>query len=220
MDKGKRTCPCCLSLHEDRDHILRCPTVARTSWRHKFLTKLAETCDNHYTYGPLRDLLLEAFRQWLDPDNPPLVQLPLDRYPVALHPLLATQNSIGWRQLFNGRFSQQWADLQNNHLFRNRHHLPTKNPTGHKWQVAIITVIWEQWYALWKMRNEDVHGKDEATRIIAERREVTRRLSAIYDQRQHMEPSAQSLLYPDIRNHLEQPPWVIQNGSQSMDRCL
>ncbi|KAI2496026.1 hypothetical protein MHU86_18499 [Fragilaria crotonensis] len=94
MDKGKRTCPCCLSLHEDRDHILRCPTVARTSWRHKFLTKLAETCDNHYTYGPLRDLLLEAFRQWLDPDNPPLVQLPLDRYPVALHPLLATQNSI------------------------------------------------------------------------------------------------------------------------------
>ncbi len=157
-------------------------------------------------------MLLEAFRQWLDPDNPPLVQLSLDLYPVELYPLLATQNSIGWRQLFNGRFSQQWAaDLQNNHLFRNRHHLPTKNPTGHKWQVTIITVIWEQWYALWKMRNEDVHGKDEATRIIAERREVTRRLTAIYDQRQHMEPSAQSLLYPDIRNHLEQPPWVIQN---------
>jgi hypothetical protein len=30
---------------------------------------------------------------------------------------------------------------------------------------------------------------------------------AIYDERTHMEPSAQSLLFPDIDTHLEQPPW-------------
>jgi hypothetical protein len=77
--------------------------------------------------------------------------------------------------------------------------------------VAIITVIWEQWYVLWKFRNDDVHGKDAAAKAIAEKREVSRQLTTIYDQRTHMEPSAQSLLFPDIRTHLEQPPWVIQN---------
>ena len=64
---------------------------------------------------------------------------------------------------------------------------------------------------LWKLRNEDVHGKDAASRAMAETQEVSRNLTAIYDQRNHMEPSAQSLLFPDIRHHLEQPPWVIQN---------
>jgi hypothetical protein len=63
---------------------------------------------------------------------------------------------------------------------------------------------------LWIQRNADVHGKDEATRLIAEKREMTRKLAWIYDQRNHMEPSAQALLFPDIRTHLEQPSWVIQ----------
>jgi hypothetical protein len=62
-----------------------------------------------------------------------------------------------------------------------------------------------------KLRNDDVHGKDAAAKAIAEKREVSRRLTTIYDQRTDMEPSAQSLLFPDIRTHLEQPPWVIQN---------
>jgi hypothetical protein len=61
------------------------------------------------------------------------------------------------------------------------------------------------------MRNADVHGKDEATRALAEKREVNRKLASIYDQRNHMEPSAQTLLFPDIRTHMQQPSWVIQN---------
>lgn len=71
-------------------------------------------------------------------------------------------------------------------------------------------VLWEEWHSLWVMRNADVHGKDETMRALAETREVTRRLSSIYDQRNHMEPSAQTLLFPDIQTHLEQPSWVIQ----------
>ena len=61
------------------------------------------------------------------------------------------------------------------------------------------------------MRNADVHGRDSASRVLAEKREVARRLAMIYDQRNHMEPSVQELLYSDIQTHLEQPTWVIQN---------
>jgi hypothetical protein len=40
--------------------------------------------------------------------------------------------------------------------------------------VAMITVIWEQWYVLWKLRNNDVHGKDVAVQAIADKREGSR----------------------------------------------
>jgi exonuclease III len=211
IDKGKRTCPCCHHPKEDRDHILRCPARERNEWRQKLLKKLAETCSKQRTYAPLQKLLLDAVRQWLYPGQEPPDEPQSAQYAAEMHQLIETQTRIGWRQLFNGRFSKQWSEIQNVHLNHIRRHIPWMKNTGQQWQVAIITVLWEEWHDLWKMRNSDVHGKDEATRAIAENREVSRRLSMIYDQRHHMEPSAQSLLFPDIQTHLEQPMWVIQN---------
>ncbi len=69
MDKGTRTCPCCVCTHEDRDHILRCPSPARESWRAKLMEKLSSVCGKHYTYAPLQTLLLNAVRQWLYQDD-------------------------------------------------------------------------------------------------------------------------------------------------------
>ena len=211
LDKGKRTCPCCPSKHEDRDHILRCPSTERNRWRHKLLAALSEVCSTHHTYEPLKQLLIDSVRQWLYPGQDMNQVQHCAQYPAELHPLIRFQTSIGWRQLFNGRFCKQWGDIQSAHLYRIRHHLPDKHNTGQKWQVAIITVIWENWYNLWKMRNADVHGRDSASRVLAEKREVARRLAMIYDQRNHMEPSVQELLYSDIQTHLKQPTWVIQN---------
>ena len=175
------------------------------------LTTLTNVCTTHHTYGPLQDLLLEAVRQWLYPGPVSHDTFPQGgNYALELRPLIHAQTRIGWRHLFNGRFCQQWADIQNTHLYNIRHHLTTKNNSGQKWQVVIISVLWEEWHNLWVMRNADVHGKDEATRALAEKREVHRKLASIYDQRNHMEPSAQALLFPDIRTHMQQPSWVIQ----------
>jgi hypothetical protein len=153
---------------------------------------------------------LEAVRQWFYPGQEPHPAPQGEHYALELHSLIEAQTRIGWRQLFNGRFCRHWADIQTVHLYNIRNQLPTKNNSGHKWQIAIITVIWEAWYDLWIMRNADVHGEDEATRAVAAKREVTRKLALIYDQRQHMEPSTQALLFPDIRTHLEPLSWVIQ----------
>jgi hypothetical protein len=40
----------------------------------------------------------------------------------------------------------------------------------HEKSIEIITVLWEQWYDLWKLRIDDVHGKDAAARAIADKR--------------------------------------------------
>ena len=154
MDEGQRTFPCCASLHhEDRDHILRCPSAERNRWHRNLLTTLANACTTNHTYEPLKDLLLAAVRQWLYPEPESNDTIPQrENYALELQPLIDAQTRIGWRQLFNGRFCQHWADLQNTHLYHIRHHLPTKNNYGQKWQVAIITVLWEEWHNLWVMK--------------------------------------------------------------------
>ena len=86
----------------------------------------------------------------------------------------------------------------------------TKKP-GLTWQTGLINKIWDKRYKLWKMRNEDVHGKDMTSKALAEKREDKRQLEEIYEMKNHIEPSAQALLCADIQTHLEQPTWAIQN---------
>jgi Reverse transcriptase (RNA-dependent DNA polymerase) len=214
LDKGKRICPCCPEVKEDRDHILRCPAPARDQWRQAFLKSITDYCIMEFTFPPMQTLLLDTLRHWLY--SPTLVEfeLQLPQYPTYLHTLIATQTRIGWRHLFNGRFCLLWSVLQDDYYYRERETLLTKKKSGLTWQTGLINLIWEKWYDLWKMRNEDVHGKDMASRAQAEKREVKRQLNEIYDMRNQMEPSARELLCADIRLHLEQPTWQIQNWLQ------
>jgi hypothetical protein len=136
------------------------------------------------------------------------------QYSPELHLLIRQQNQIGWRQLFQGRFSDEWSRLQSDYYYRTRDSRPSGQIhkfTGNGWQVKIITALWNHWRTLWKQRNQDVFGHDAATIAMAETKEVKRRLIQIYDQRFQMEPSAQSLLCADIEAHFQQPTWVVKN---------
>jgi hypothetical protein len=135
------------------------------------------------------------------------------RHSPELHLLIRRQNQIGWRQLFNGRFSEEWSRIQSDYYYRTRDERPglIHKFTGNGWQVKIITAMWKNWRTLWLQRNQDVFGHDSATSLSAETKEVKRRLVQIYDQRSLMEPSAQSLLCADIEAHSQQPTWVVKN---------
>jgi hypothetical protein len=214
MDKGKRCCPRCAHPHEDRDHIIQCPHRTRNKWRHGLLTNILEICINQHTYEPLLHLLQDALRGWMYHNNPDQeFILSYQPYPHELHLLIRQQNKIGWRQLFQGRFSQEWSRIQSDYYYRTLENRSSKNHkmTGNGWQVKIITTLWTHWRTLWKQRNQDVFGHDAATIALAETKEVTRRLGQLYDQRLQMEPSAQSLLCKEIQDHLQHPTWVIRN---------
>ena len=211
MDKGSRTCPCCDEINENRDHILRCPAVSRNQWRHALLEEVSTFCSSECTFPPLQSLLLDVLRQWLYCDTTTIYEPTVDNYPQHLHKLINLQTRIGWSQMFNGRFCTEWSEIQDAYYYRERATLPVKKKSGLTWQTGLINKIWDKWYDLWKMRNEDVHGKDMASKALAEKREVKRQLEEIYEMKNHIEPSAQALLCADIRTHLEQPTWAIQN---------
>ena len=159
----------------------------------------------------MKALLMDALRKWLYSDITTIYEPIWNQYPTHLHTLIAAQNRIGWRQVFNGRFCKRWSELQDEYYYRERATIPTKKKSGLTWQKGLINMIWDKWYELWKMRNSDVHRQDMAGKAAAAKRNVTRRLMEIYALKNSIEPRARALLCADIRTHLEHPTWIIQN---------
>lgn len=62
-----------------------------------------------------------------------------------------------------------------------------------RWQVAIIGMLWDQWWAIWVSRNKDLHGADNLSRAQAETREVHRKLRELYDLRSRLSNEVQVL---------------------------
>lgn len=83
--------------------------------------------------------------------------------------------------------------------------------TGHRWQVAIIGILWDQWWAVWESRNKDLHGADAASRAKAEAREVHRTLRNLYDLRNRLDPHVQACLFADVADHYGRSTWFNQN---------
>ena len=86
-----------------------------------------------------------------------------------------------------------------------------KRLSGQRWQTAIIGVLWEQWYLVRALRNGDLHGATEAAKSRTIAIEVHRDRRNLYDQRNHMEPNVQELLFDTLEEHLVQPTWITKN---------
>ena len=46
--------------------------------------------------------------------------------------------------------------------------------------IKVIEVWFKEWIKMWKLRNEDRHGRDHITRLQAEERQVIRELDQFY----------------------------------------
>ena len=109
FDRGKRACPMCPCEVENRDHVLKCRSPSATQWRADFET-LIQFFQETQTTPVIQELALSVSEKWflaiedltLDPQD----------YPAQVTNIILEQNAIGWRQLFNGRFSKAWSKLQ------------------------------------------------------------------------------------------------------------
>jgi hypothetical protein len=132
-------------------------------------------------------------------------------YPPQVHKLIEEQNAIGWRQLFSGRFSREWAPIQDASYSRAPPPDGQQKRTGLRWQTKFILKIWEDWDDRWSDRNKALHGHDAATRSQAMRRETRRHLDSIYREREFMEPHVQALLLNSPEAHAAQSVSTTRN---------
>jgi hypothetical protein len=152
--------------------------------------------------------------------------IPSKKFAPKYHRLLAQQNGIGWRQIFNGRMTTEWARLQDDYYYnaRQRKHeeaagnqvlVPGASRharSGTSWTSEIIVSLWDQWYKVWTLRNANIHGHDKATRAKHQIEVDQRRLQTIYQNRQHLEPSIQDLLFATAEDHQREcSPLAIRN---------
>ena len=88
------------------------------------------------------------------------------------------QTHLGWRQIFNGRWSCKWAHLQDQYL----REIGNKDPkyTGTTWLTTMITTVWKQFFEVWSERNATIHGNTHTTRQEALRRKITREIHQWY----------------------------------------
>jgi hypothetical protein len=93
-----------------------------------------------------------------------------------LHALCSEQESIGWKQLFLGRLSKKWVDLQTAFIHNSSLAPNYCNHGTPLWLKQIIHFIWSECRKLWSLvlRNEARHDKHEEAQL-ARRYEQCRR---------------------------------------------
>jgi hypothetical protein len=208
MDGGKRQCPTCTTMQEDRDHILKCPHESRRRWRTAFLTGIQNFhCENR-TCPHLRQLMQDSIRNWFQSSSK--IEIDPAQYHDKLRAVIKQQNRIGWRQLIHGRFGVAWSIVQT-HYLRSLQPSQDTNTSGIKWQTSLILFVWDKWYTLWKQRNHDLHGNEISTTNQSIQQETKRQLNDIYQHRHMYEPQVQALLYQDVNDHDKHPIIVTRN---------
>ena len=142
QDNGKRQCPGCHQcFKEDRDHIIRCRSDSRATWRQNFLASFEAFHAKMDTYRPLRQLIKSALTAWMQSEDDDMVLNP-NKYHRDVHHVISQQNSIGWRQIINGRFSNEWSRTQDDYYARERRQRGKDDKrTGQRWQIQLITHI-------------------------------------------------------------------------------
>ena len=88
--------------------------------------------------------------------------------------------TIGWKNVFQGRISRLWAELQQDHLSSLEY---IKGHDGSHWAKSVLCHIMTKWNTLWDNRNADRHGKDQATRAISLKAQTLRELQSMYEYR-------------------------------------
>ncbi len=200
-------CIYCNNTVEDRDHLLRCCHVTCATWRATLLSSIRKRSESLETDPVLLDLLMEALHAWLHNNAPPSSAA----YPGAYRRLVREQTALGWRQLFNGRWSKEWARLHERFILRSQDPIP-RQLTGTKWTSTFIDILWSNFRTLWASRNGKVHGIDTSTRLQARKEKVHRELRAIYSLRHNMRHCDREVFQETAEIHLgTQPLWAIQN---------
>jgi hypothetical protein len=166
------SCPSCPAPLEDREHFWRCPAPSRNQWRRECHSKMLQELNKLDTSPPLQTLYLDAL-------DALLYDKPLDS--IAIDPSVAevanAQAQIGWHQILFGRFATQWQQSHNNYLGDRA----TSKKNGAAWMTTVIEVWFQQWLKLWKLRNEDRHGRDQATQRQAQEMQTIREVTLFYE---------------------------------------
>ncbi len=123
------------------------------------------------TPDDMMELLLSGIKCYINQTDTSTISVPASVAHIAQQ-----QQKIGWHHILQGRFSSEWR----RHYQRFLGPEATNKKNGHTWVTSVITTIFTQWLDLWKLRNQDRHGKDSQAQDDAARRQAVTELQTLY----------------------------------------
>jgi hypothetical protein len=161
---------------EDCDHLLQCNFAPRILWRNDLLVHLRTAHASTECDPCLLDILIDGLDSWFQ--HKTLVKT---QYPRSYHRLIWEQEQIGWRHLFNGHLTQQWRVKQDRYVRQMGIH--TRHNTGSGWTLRMMTILWRDFFVLWRTRNEAIHGHDLKSQLVAQKRKLRIEIEFLHDKR-------------------------------------
>jgi hypothetical protein len=158
------------------------------------------------TPRPLTIAIIQGITGWYSDTD---YQITLPRYnPMSpntvLRKALSDQNAIGGdRIMYSGQISQDYQTVHNVDRPRGSHNHNANAAALSDWASKLITLLFDQVEAQWKVRNEALHGRDEAEHSLFHRARLCTKAAQLYAQ-------AWNLLALD-RPKLSRPLTTIQD---------
>lgn len=172
-ERTSDACPRYSAPLEDSAHVWTCAHPDGSALWDQSLTKLKGWMEANDTDPDIQETISRYLNSWRYSGT--LTTLPIE----ALAPAVNSQNSIGWREFFEGWPSREWAVAQQNYF-----NFLSSRRTGKRWLIALLKKLWNIAWDLWAHRNGILHQKENAVQL-ADLEQLDRELrSAYFDLRQ------------------------------------
>ena len=164
------TCRCCPSVTEDDCHLFRCPSTVRRNACATAVEHIQQKLQLLHTAPIIQTSILVLLYQAMDiPSCEPLLSTGV----------LANQLAIGQLPFLKGRWTRSFR-LEQERFYRSQHR-PAID-TGDRWIRHAMSCIITEIHHVWKTRNLQNHGADQAEQEQFRRERLLLRIDAIFNQ--------------------------------------
>jgi len=118
------------------------------------------------------------------------------------------QSVLSWEGFLQGRLSVEWDKVQS--LHERRRGLQCGAVQHVPWIVKAFDLVCDLVPALWKFRNEEVHGRTLAEKALKERDRVHKRVRKLYSDAPDLLPRYPSVQAVSLEERLKKPTFVLQ----------
>ncbi len=159
----------------------------------------------------------------------PDYQIPIPRYNpirpnIVLRKALADQNAIGWGRMYSGQISQDFQTVHNVDRPRGSHDRQANAACLSDWASELITLLFDQVEDQWKLRNEALHGRDDAEHLLFHRALLCAKATRLYAQAGTLLALDRPILSRPLTTILDLPTqglvaWISQ-AEPTILRCI
>ena len=205
-------CPLCGSASETFSHIYSCCNPAAVSYRVDQVRKFALGLK-------LAGTATEIVNCWISQLGymfPGVEFTPYYVHPTNIHKEIEAavavarrhQSILSWEGFLQGRLSVEWDKVQA--LHERRRGLQCGVVRQVPWIVKAFDLVCDLIPALWKFRNEEVHGRTLEEKVAKERDRVHQRVRRLYQDAPDLLPRYPSIRAISLAERLQKPTFVLQ----------